>query len=85
MINRYSKGRRKEYAVKKELEKEGYLVTRSSGSHGAFDLIAVHIPKRIIQFIQCKSDNFSKKEKRRLEEKYADIHCKAYMCGFLVR
>ena len=45
MVNkRYVAGRAYEYRVKAKLEKEGWNVTRSAGSHGDFDLIAIHIP-----------------------------------------
>ncbi|MFZ8801637.1 MAG: hypothetical protein ACO2PO_01390 [Candidatus Calescibacterium sp.] len=37
----YHKGRRFEYQVKKFLEKQGYIVLRTAGSHGFADLIAV--------------------------------------------
>lgn len=51
----YNAGRRMEYLFKQELENWGYLVIRSAGSHGPFDLIAVdhadlfHHPVRLIQ------------------------------------
>ena len=42
MPNRnYIKGRAHEYDVKALLEQAGYTVTRASGSHGIFDLIAI--------------------------------------------
>jgi Holliday junction resolvase len=37
----YHKGRRLEYQFKKLLEKQGYIVLRTAGSHGFADLIAV--------------------------------------------
>jgi len=37
----YKKGRRWEWKVKKQWEKEGFLVYRSAGSKGAADLIAI--------------------------------------------
>ena len=40
-MTRYEQGRRYEYKIKKQLEKEGRNVTRSAGSHGDFDLIAI--------------------------------------------
>lgn len=61
MPNRnYEKGRRYEYKIKKELEKQGYTVLRTSGSHGFADLVAVK-PKEI-RFIQCKAQKAAKKE-----------------------
>ena len=38
---RYEAGRRYEYKVKKQLEKEGWTVLRMAGSHGLFDLVAL--------------------------------------------
>src|SRR2546426_9942371 len=37
----YNRGRNLEYLIKDKLEKEGYFVTRSAGSHGV-DLVAMH-------------------------------------------
>lgn len=48
----YIRGRSFEYAVKKDLEAQGYHVLRTSGSHGAYDLIAIR--DTIHMFIQCK-------------------------------
>jgi Holliday junction resolvase len=55
----YNRGRRFEWELKRELEADGFLVTRASGSHGVFDLIALrerggelHLPD--IWLIQCK-------------------------------
>ncbi len=58
MPNRnYLRGRRFEWQVKKDLEKEGFHVTRASGSHSMYDLIAVRQGHYIthIKFIQCKT------------------------------
>ena len=68
----YVKGRAKEYKVKKQFEKEGYIVLRTAGSHGFADLIAVKYPH--VRFIQCKPDNFSKKEEKKLMEKYFELN-----------
>ena len=40
-MSNYRKGRSYEYRIKKKLEKEGWLVIRSAGSHSLFDLIAI--------------------------------------------
>ncbi len=37
-MNRNIKGRRFEYSVEKYLETEGWIVMRTAGSHGPFDL-----------------------------------------------
>lgn len=52
-VTNYTRGRNLEYKVKKELEAQGYLVIRSSGSHSPFDLIAMRMDE--IRFIQLKS------------------------------
>jgi len=53
-MNSYFKGRYYEYRVKEILEKSGYIVFRSAGSHGFFDLIALHPITKTILFIQVK-------------------------------
>lgn len=60
----YKRGIRYERKIKQELESEGYIVTRSSGSHGIFDIIAFN--DKHVRLIQCKAlkkesnSNFSK-------------------------
>lgn len=41
MTTRYQKGRSYEYYIKYNLERAGFYVIRSAGSHGPFDLIAL--------------------------------------------
>ncbi|MCC6051572.1 MAG: hypothetical protein LM580_12740 [Thermofilum sp.] len=48
----YKRGARYEYYVKQLLEEKGYLVVRTAGSHGPFDLIAVDKEKREILLVQ---------------------------------
>jgi len=60
-MNNYVKGRYYEYKVKEILERNGYIVFRSAGSHGFFDLIALHPITKTILFIQVKKD-FKKDE-----------------------
>lgn len=57
MPNRnYERGRRQEYARKKRWEEKGYLVVRASGSHSAFDLVALPInPDWPVHAIQVKT------------------------------
>ena len=51
----YRAGRAFEYAVKKTLERENYIVLRTAGSHGFADLVAIDpIPLEKVAFIQCK-------------------------------
>lgn len=50
----YTDGRRFEYAVRNDLEADGYWVMRSAGSKTKADLIAIK-PGQIL-IIQCKQD-----------------------------
>jgi len=63
----YKKGRRFEYLVAQKLRAKGFLVIRSAGSKGVFDLIA--IANKNIYGIQCKTSNYvSKSEITKLIE-----------------
>lgn len=73
MVNKnYIKGRTKEYKVKNQLEKEGWIVLRTAGSHGFADLIAIGRSK--IRFIQCKPDNFSSRLETVLLKKHSQYN-----------
>jgi hypothetical protein len=66
-MGNYTRGRAREYRVKKRLLEEGALwVVRSYGSHGLFDLTAV-FPDGT-RLIQVKKDYLNPKEKKALEE-----------------
>jgi len=52
IAGRYRSGYRFELAVKKYLEKHGWYVVRSAGSHGAVDLVAIR--NGTVLLIQCK-------------------------------
>jgi len=63
--SRYIRGRRFEHRVKRLLEERGYIVVRSAGSKGPFDLVALRFGE--ILLIQCKLDgNLPKAEKRQM-------------------
>jgi len=63
----YTRGRAREYRVKKRLLEEGALwVVRSYGSHGLFDLTAVF--PDCVHLIQVKKDYIHPKERKALEE-----------------
>jgi Holliday junction resolvase len=53
-MSKYIKGRRYEYLIKNKLEKEGYIVIRASGSHGKWDIAAIHPLLKEIKLIQVK-------------------------------
>ena len=73
----YIAGRNFEYKVKKYYEKQGFIVLRTSGSHGFADLIAVKNTqiflsngyfKKTIEFVQCKNRKPTKKEIKELNK-----------------
>lgn len=51
----YIAGRKLEYKAKKELESNDWVVMRTAGSHGPFDLVCVDPEEEFILFIQVKS------------------------------
>ncbi|MEM2259989.1 MAG: hypothetical protein QXP52_00160 [Candidatus Aenigmatarchaeota archaeon] len=76
---RYSKGRAFEYKVKNMLEKEGYFVIRSAGSHSVADLIAIHSESNsssspTILFIQCSLQPKAKFEIQKLLDICKKLH-----------
>jgi len=56
-MNNYRRGYAFELRVKRSLEKRGYFVVRSSGSHGPADLLAVSKDGKVLA-IQCKLDGY---------------------------
>ena len=54
-MTNYSRGADFERAVKKDLEKRGWVVVRAAGSHGVMDLVALFTPMRPM-FVQCKTN-----------------------------
>lgn len=63
MASPYVKGRAFEHYVKRKLEAKEWIVIRSRGSRGAFDLLAVKHGE--IMLIQCKWNSFIEDEERR--------------------
>lgn len=53
----YLKGRRLEYKAKKELEADGWIMLRASGSHGFFDLAGIHPDLQGTIWLQLKGTN----------------------------
>ena len=54
MVTNYQRGRSAEYKAVKELQAAGYIATRSAGSHGLWDVMALN--KNGVRLIQIKSD-----------------------------
>ena len=62
-MNTAAKGRRVEHKVRDLLEVLGYAVTRSAGSKGAFDLVAIHpTHTRCVQVKSNKAPNTVERE-----------------------
>jgi len=57
MNNNYRRGYNFELRVKRSLEKRGFFVVRSSGSHGPADLLAVSKDGKVLA-VQCKLDGY---------------------------
>ena len=52
----YKRGRTKEYAVIRELKKDGFeIAQRTANSRSPFDVIAINTKERKIKLIQVKS------------------------------
>jgi len=64
----YKKGRRWEWKVKKQWEREGFLVYRSAGSKGAADLIAIKNGQVWLIQVQVNRKPSQQKIQRLLDE-----------------
>lgn len=78
-MTKYTKGRRKEYKIVKDLKKSGFdIAQRTAGSHSPFDVIAIRKKDRKILLVQSKRtlersmDYIDPKIKEKLEKKHAD-------------
>lgn len=63
-MNRAIKGRKFEWKIRDEYRALGYHVTRSAGSKGWFDLIAVHPETKHIVFLQLKKGKGQKSQEK---------------------
>lgn len=71
----YINGRNKEYRIINKLREEGYtIVQRTAGSHSCVDILAIHIPLKIIKLVQSKPKNFSNTEKDRILSELKDLN-----------
>jgi Holliday junction resolvase len=62
----YVKGRRKEYAAIRLLERSGHLAFRTAGSHSPFDVIA--LTSSVVRLIQLKAEYLSAVDREALEQ-----------------
>lgn len=65
-MTNYTRGAAYEYAVKRELERQGCFVVRSAGSHGPADLVAL-TPDGKVLLIQCKLQRPTRAEEAELD------------------
>ena len=85
-MTRYERGVRIERVVRKRLESEGYIVVRSAGSKGAFDLVAIHTRTGKTKCVQVKATRtrnahaIAKREYERLRHAYPALHRKGMLC-----
>lgn len=71
----YLKGRRKEYKICSQYKQEGCdIAQRTAGSHSPFDVIAINSQKKKIFLIQCKPDNISEQQLRKIQEKNLELN-----------
>lgn len=70
MPNRnYIKGVKKERTLVNEARDQGKIAFRSAGSHSPIDVCVVDVINKKIEFFQCKPNNFSDLERKRIFEK----------------
>ena len=81
MSNNYIIGRMFEYRVKKQLEKHGYVVFRTAGSHSPADLVA--LKRGVVVLVQCKyrkgGAKIRKKEVMSLDRLVDELECAGYV------
>jgi Holliday junction resolvase len=81
----YIKGRKKEYAIIKELRTVGFdIVQRTAGSHSPIDIIAIDKINKKILFTQSKPDNFSKSESDKIKKELNYLNG-LFKCEFIIR
>jgi|YelNatPaOPRAMG01_1025707.scaffolds.fasta_scaffold16445_2 Holliday junction resolvase len=67
MRTNYHRGVEREHYIKKKLEKQGYFVIRSAGSHSPVDLVA--IKRNEVRLIQSRKGRYIRpKEKEKIKE-----------------
>ena len=66
----YQRGVRYEYIAKKALEQDGWIVFRSAGSHGIFDLSCIHPELGEAMFLQIKATKGGERAVARLIKEF---------------
>lgn len=83
MINRYLKGRKKEYKIMHEAKGGGKIVFRSAGSHSPIDVVVINRDERTIRFIQSKAESMSENKREALRQEFNFLNG-AFICKFEV-
>ena len=73
-MTNYEKGVRKERKIVSEARAIGMIAFRSAGSHSPIDVCAIDKLRKQIYFVQCKPDDFSNKQRMKLEEELKDLN-----------
>ena len=80
-----NRGINREWAMARKLRAQGKIVIRSSGSHGAYDLVVIDREARTIQFLQLKGKTFSVSKEKKLRDENDWLNA-SFNCEFrLVR
>lgn len=86
MATQYERGRALEYRVKSSLEKEGYTVSRSAGSHSPWDLVAIREnPGPEVRLIQLKSKVDAKSSQEVIDSYWATVKNEYWVVGHKAR
>ena len=80
----YLKGIRKERKIVNQARKEGKISFRSAGSHSPIDVAIIDIQSRKIRFIQCKPDNISDNQRKKLLDEFKYLINAAFLVSFEV-
>ena len=70
----YNKGVRKERKLVNMARDMGLIAFRSAGSHSPIDVCIIDLAAKTIDFIQCKPDSWSEKQKKNLERNYFEVN-----------
>ena len=83
MSTHYEIGRRFEYKVAKQMRDAGYVVMRTAGSHGFYDLIAIrNASPHVVVMVQCKTTQTYRQAKRLLNQFVAHPPFQSFLCDF---
>lgn len=74
MNKNYISGRRFEYSIKKELEKQGWIAIRSAGSHSPFDIIAIKNDKILLLQLKHYKEKLPRTVEEREREKFENLN-----------